>query len=338
MMNKNKWIEILAELANRLRQLPEEEWSLWKREAELYNKWFTPDNVQKALDGICSMLQPQNLERWLAAYPEPEGKNRKVGIVMAGNIPLVGFHDLLCTLVAGHTCIAKLSSDDKTLLPRVAALLTAIEPSLADKIVFAERLNGVDAVIATGSDNTARHFDYYFSKVPRIVRRNRVSVAVLTGSETEEERTALGADILQYYGLGCRNVSKLYLPEGYPMASIYEPLQAWSVVSDFTKYSNNYEYNRAVYLLKTIPHLDNGFLIAMESEDLVSPIAVFYYEYYKNLDDVRAKLAAQQEKIQCVVARPEVLENAVPFGEAQLPALWDYADGVDTLKFLLELK
>jgi hypothetical protein len=333
-MNKEGSIKLFAELGNRLQQLTEEELMQWKRQAEIHNKWFTEDNVQKAIDGIIFMLKKENLEKWLAPYSIPSSKKKKVGVVMAGNIPMVGFHDLLSVLLSGHILVAKLSSDDTVLMKKIIALIIDIDPSMSERIEVTERLTGIDAVIATGSDNTAKHFEYYFSKIPRIIRRNRVSVAVLTGNETKEELQALGADMLQYFGLGCRNVSKIFIPKDMTLNHIYEAIQPWKTVVDSAKYGNNYEYNRSVFLLKSILHLDNGFLLAIETEELVSAIAVFYYEKYNSIEEVKSKLKDQQEKIQCIVAKENVFENAIPFGASQQPAPWDYADGVDTIEFL----
>jgi hypothetical protein len=336
-MTKDKLTEAFIKLGKHLQDLSEEELIGWKREAEIQNKWFTEDNVQKALDGIIFMLRKDNLDKWLSAYVLPVVAPRKIGVVMAGNIPLVGFHDLLCVLLSGNILIAKLSSDDTVLMKRIVALLISIEPELEERIHFAERLTDIEAVIATGSDNTAKHFEYYFSKIPRIIRRNRVSVAVLTGEETKEELAALGTDMLQYFGLGCRNVSKIFIPKDMTLNHIYEAIEPLKTVVNSAKYANNYEYNRSIFLLKAVLHLDNGFLIAIETEDLVSAIAVFYYEKYNLLEDVRHKLKEQKDKIQCVVSRPGVIEKAVPFGAAQQPYPWDYADRVDTMKFLLEI-
>ena len=336
-MNKEQLIQAFTALGISLQNLPEEELAQWKREAEIRNKWFTGENVQKALEGIIFMLRKDNLEKWLEAYDIPSSTNKKIGVVMAGNIPMVGFHDLLCVLLSGHTLLAKLSSDDLFLLRKIAELLISIEPAFKDKIQFVERLNSVDALIATGSDNTAKHFDYYFSKIPRIIRHNRVSVAVLTGNETKEELAALGTDMLQYFGLGCRNVSKLFIPKEMTLNHIFEAIEPWRKVADVVKYGNNYDYNRSIFLLKSILHLDNGFLLAIETEELISSIAVFHYEKYDSLEEVKQKIKEQENKIQCVVGKPEVMENAVPFGTTQNPYPWDYADGMDTMRFLLTI-
>ncbi len=336
-MNKEKTIQVFSELGNRIQNLEPDERDAWKRQAEVHNKWFTADNVEKALQGIVFLLRKENLEKWLEKYTLPVQEPKKIGVVMAGNIPMVGFHDMLSVLISGHILLAKLSTDDSVLIKKLAAVLISIAPELEEKIQFVERLNEVNAVIATGSDNTAKHFDYYFSKVPRIIRRNRVSVAVLTGEETKEELALLGGDMLQYFGLGCRNVSKIYIPKDMTINRIYEAIEPWKTVVDAQKYGNNYEYNRSIFLLKSVLHLDNGFLLAIETEELVSAIAVFYYEKYSSLEEVKQKLKTQEEKIQCVVAKDGVLEHTVTFGAAQCPYPWEYADGVDTLEFLLNV-
>jgi len=219
----------------------------------------------------------------------------------------------------------------------IIALIIELEPSFKTKILIEERLNNIDALIATGSDNTAKHFDYYFSSIPRIIRKNRVSVAVLTGEESKEELTALGMDMLTYYGLGCRNVSKLFIPKNMDLTKLFEAIEPLNKIINDAKYANNYEYNRSIYLLKTITHLDNGFIIATETTDLVSPIAVFYYERYTSIGEVKNTIQEQKDKLQCIVAKPGVIENSVDFGNTQCPLPWDYADGVDTLAFLEKL-
>jgi len=337
-MNKENLLSIFSKLGNELQNLSSEEYNRWQKEAEMYNKWFTSINVRLALDGIIYMLQKPQLEKWLSAYTISSAKaSKKIGVLMAGNIPMVGFHDMLCVLISGNHLFAKLSSDDAVLLKKIAEKISSIDPLFKDKIHFVDRLSGIDALIATGSDNTAKHFEYYFSKIPKIIRRNRVSVAVLTGKESDEELTLLGNDILQYYGLGCRNVSKIFIPKDMTLNKIYEAIEHKKEIINDLKYNNNYEYNRSIYLLKSILHLDNGFLITLETEDLISPIAVLYYEKYESLENVKTKLESQKEKIQCIVSKEGVIVNSVPFGSAQCPMPWDYADNVDTLEFLVNL-
>lgn len=308
--------------------------------AQSQNHWFTPEFVAESLRSIASAyLEEDNLRKWLQKYPASEEViPQKIGVVMAGNIPAVGFHDMLCVLLSGHHFFAKLSSDDRLLMLFLIQKLTELEPALAERITVAERLNDADAYIATGSDNTARYFEYYFSKKPHIIRRNRTSVGVLNGHETTEELDALGRDVLQYFGLGCRNVSKVYVPEGYLFDTFYETIEyKASTYINHHKYFNNYEYNRSVYLVNREPHFDNGFLMMRQSEALVSPISVLFYETYASTEELTAKLATQSEKIQCIVSQNGWFPNSLSLGRAQAPTLFDYADGVDTMAFLTSL-
>ncbi len=319
--------------------MPKEEREYLARRAGQHNNFFDGPNVSAALTGLAHMLQPEQLEAWLAKYDVPETNDapKKVGVVMAGNIPAVGFHDALCILLSGHILLAKPSSDDPFLVPHLLEKLVELEPDFAPMIHFVPMLKEADAIIATGSDNTARYFEYYFAKRPHIIRKNRTSVAVLTGQETKEELAALGDDLLRYYGLGCRNVSKAYVPEGYDFIPFFEAIEYKADIVDFHKYRNNYDYNKSIYLVNGVPHLDNGFLMVTESEQLVSPISVMFYETYKDENDLRQKLTAVQEKLQCVVSKEGIWEKSFAFGQAQCPGVDDYADGVDTLAFLLKL-
>ncbi|MDC8003988.1 acyl-CoA reductase [Aureisphaera galaxeae] len=307
-------------------------------QAKAQNGWFTPDNLQFALESWGKALQQTNLESWTANYSFSENTASKtIAIVMAGNIPLVGFHDFLSVLMSGHKVLAKLSSNDRVLLPYLAKELITIEPAFASYIRFTEdKLEGFDAVIATGSNNTARYFDYYFGKYPNIIRKNRNSVAVLTGNESKAQMEALAGDVFQYFGLGCRNVSKVYLPEDYDFDAFFNGMYAWKEIIYNDKYINNYDYNKAVYLMSDVSLLDNEFMLLKEDTQFSSPISVVFYERYKDLDHLKDHLSENQENIQCIVGQTG-WEGEIPFGEAQSPKLWDYADGVDTLKFLLEL-
>lgn len=255
---------------------------------------------------------------------------------MAGNIPLVGFHDLLSVLLTGNSALLKLSANDRVLLPLLMEYLIAQEPELkADLSVAEGPLKAYDAVIATGTNNTSRYFEYYFGRKPNLIRRNRNSVAILTGDESESQLVNLGKDIFDYFGLGCRNVSKLYVPEDYSFESFYEAIQSYSYLASHRKYGNNYDYNKAVYLMSAFPFLDNGFLLLKEDTGYSSPIATLYYERYKRVPELRQKIAADRSLIQCVVGNP-VEGWDIPFGTSQSPELWDYADGVDTVDFLLK--
>ena len=256
---------------------------------------------------------------------------------MAGNIPLVGFHDFICVLLSGHNVLVKTSSNDQMLLPFLANYLTSVEPALLNYIHFSEgKLTDFDAVIATGSNNTARYFEYYFKDKPSIIRKNRNSVAVLNGSETKEDFEALGEDIFRYFGLGCRNVSKLFVPKNYIFDSFFEGIFKHQDVIHYEKYANNYDYNKAVFLMSNFKLLDNGFLTIKEDTSYSSPISSVFYEFYEDLDVLKTKLEQDHEQIQCIVSN-NLVPKSIPFGQTQKPALWDYADNVDTLAFLVNL-
>ncbi|SMC49144.1 acyl-CoA reductase [Pedobacter africanus] len=299
------------------------------------NAWFTAEEVEKALKALQRMLNPEDLESWFSGILV-SNTPKKIGLILAGNIPLVGFHDVISVLATGNIALIKLSSSDDKLLPALLTKLVEIEPLLAEKIIYTERLKDFDAVIATGSNNTSRYFEYYFGKVPNIIRKNRNSVAVITGNESKAELSLLGHDIFDYFGLGCRNVSKLYLPEGYNIKNFFEPIEHFKDIINHFKYNNNYDYNKSIYLVNLKPHFDNGFILLTEEKSLTSPLAVLYFEYYKDIATVQELLKAEQENIQCVVsAAPLQLDSPVlGFGQSQSPRLWDYADNVNTVDFL----
>ena len=306
--------------------------------AEQQNSWFTRANVIFAFKSWSEALSENNVQQWLSQYQLPQTTSpKKILIIMAGNLPLVGFHDLLCVLVAGHKAIVKLSSDDGVLLPYLIKQMKAFAPEWAEAVAFTDdKVTEYDAVIATGSDNTARYFEYYFGKKPHIIRKNRHSVAVLTGEETPEELQDLGKDIFLYYGLGCRSVSKLFVPQGYDFDLLFQAIYPYKDIIEEQKYANNYDYNKAVYLMSLYKLLENGFLLLKEDEHYGSPIATLFYEYYTNKEALKKKLATDREKIQCVVGH-NFIDGEIPFGQTQTPKLWDYADGVNTLTFLLNL-
>lgn len=308
--------------------------------AELNNPWFVRQNIFHSLKAIAEQLQQERLQSWLSSYNFPyPGQIRTVAVVMAGNIPLVGFHDFLSVIMSGHHFLGKLSSDDAFLLPAIAGMLCNIEPALQPQITFTqEKLSSFDAVIATGSNNTARYFEYYFGKYPNIIRKNRHSVAVLSGNETADEIRLLAEDIFSYFGLGCRNISKIYLPNETDPVWLMQSLCGWSWLKDHSKYYHNYEYNRAVFLINSIAHLDNGYVIMREETALSSPVSVLHYEHYSDLQQVRKTLLLQKEMLQCVVSKDGLIPGSVNFGQAQRPTLDDYADGVDTLKFLMSIR
>jgi len=304
--------------------------------AKHYNGWFTPENILYALKGWSELLTEENLSNWISNYNLEKNQPKTVAIIMAGNIPLVGFHDFLSVLITGNSVLGKLSSNDKTLLPLISKFLIEIEPSLRDRISFTEeKLEKFDAVIATGSNNTARYFEHYFGKGPHIIRKNRNSVAVLSGNETTKELTALGEDIFRYYGLGCRSVSKLFVPKNYDFETFFKALFEYNSIMNSAKYANNYDYNKAVYLMSEFKLLENGFLILKEDKSYPSPIASLFYDSYDSLENLKKKINEDADKIQCVVASLGIA-NEISFGETQKPNLNDYADGVDTVDFLLK--
>ncbi len=305
--------------------------------AEHHNAWFTNENIRFALQSWSDALQEEKLSVWLEPYAIAEVPEKTVAIIMAGNIPMVGFHDFLAVLLCGHQVLVKQSSKDKQLLPYLAKYLEAIEPKWKGKIKFTEgRLENFDAIIATGSDNTARYFDYYFGKYPHIIRKNRNSAAILTGKETPQQLEGLAEDIFRYYGLGCRNVSKLFVSKGYNFDAFFNAVYPWNALINKQKYANNYDYNKAVYLMSLFPLQDNGFFMLKEDSSYASPIATVFYEYYEDKEKLKTRLEEDSKKIQCVVASG-IMEYEVAFGKTQHPALWDYADNVDTVSFLLKI-
>lgn len=298
------------------------------------NPWFTPENVRMSIKAIAQELTHDNLTRWTGSYPalDSAGGNANVGVVMAGNIPLAGFHDLLSVLITGNNIVAKTSTKDSDLIVFLGEALKHINPGFRQMIKFTEGvLENFDTIIATGSDNSSRYFEYYFGKHPHIIRKNRNSIAIIDGSETNSELENLGTDIFSYFGLGCRNVSKIYIPEKY---DIKDMTPAWTLYSDIVyhnKYANNYDYVKALSIVGKEKFIDTGYLIIKENSGLSSPVSVLYYEYYNHPDEIRNKTDLIKDKIQCQVGR-----NFIPFGHAQSPHLWDYADEIDTIEFLLK--
>ena len=300
------------------------------------NGWFTQENILFATEGWSKLLTESNINQWLDTYNFNTVKNKRVAVIMAGNITLVGFHDFLCVLISGHKILVKQSSNDKHLLPFLAKYLEYIEPELKNRIEFTEeKLENFDMVIATGSDNTARYFEYYFKNKPSIIRKNRNSIAILTGKETEEQLKALSEDIFRYYGLGCRNVSKLFVPINYNFDAFFKAMYDWHPIINQAKYANNYDYNKAVYLMSEFDMLENGFLMIKEDISYASPIATLFYEYYESLEQINNKLVTDKNHIQCIVSQG-FIDSEIKFGQTQKPQLWDYADGVDTLAFLIK--
>lgn len=305
--------------------------------AEENNGWFTEENIKYALKGWSESLTRDNLTQWLQPYNLDSIRPKQVAIIMAGNIPLVGFHDFLSVLISGHQVLVKQSSNDKHLLPYLTKYLEFVEPWFKGRISFTEaKIENFDAVIATGSNNTARYFEYYFKGKPSIIRNNRNSVAVLNGQESLDDLKNLSEDIFRYYGLGCRNVSKMYVPENYKFDAFFEGIYHWHPIIEKAKYANNYDYNKAVYLMSEFAILENGFFMIKEDTSLSSPIATIFYEYYNNENELKNKIKANQQHIQCIVSKG-FTEQEIAFGQTQHPKLWDYADNVDTIAFLIKI-
>lgn len=303
------------------------------------NQWFTPYNIRMALNNIGEALNAENLSVWLSAYRQKLGnpvEQKTIGVVMAGNIPAVGFHDFLCVLIAGHKLKARVSSSDARLLPSMAEFLSNYLPEWNEYITFVSgKLDQFDAIIATGSNNTSRYFNYYFGKYPHIIRKNRNSIAIITGDENGEELEKLADDIMLFFGMGCRSISKVYVPFGYDFTDMISALRKYEQYSNHNKYRNNYDYARSIFMMNQLPVIDPGFLLIKEDQSFTSRIAVLHYEQYAYISGVLNELNLVREAIQCIVCHRSIAAYVIPPGSAQKPALWDYADEVDTLDFLL---
>lgn len=296
-----------------------------------FNNWFTEENTRKSLKNLTFLLKRDELESFCA--PLRGIQEKTVAIICAGNIPLVCFHDILCVLLSGHRVLIKMSSDDKILLPFLLKLLCYYEPKFEDKILFSEgKLSNFDAIIATGSNNTSNYLSYYFSKYPHIIRKSRTSLAVIEGDETENELRALGHDIFDYFGMGCRNVTKLLVPIGYSFNPFFESIVEFGSVINNKKYGNNYDYYRSIFLLEKVNFLDNNFLILKESFDLFSPVSVLLFQSFESKNQLNQYIVDHQQEIQCIVGKKHV-----PFGYSQRPVITDFADNINTLDFLLTL-
>jgi len=339
-LSREERIKILVELGRKLTR-ENENFEKAKVKAFAHNPWFTTENIDKAVQSIRKyFLDKMLLSKWIENYPVPESSLKNVGLIMAGNIPLVGFHDLLCVFVAGHRSRIKLSSKDEVLMKFVLDELIRIDARCELYFSIEERLSEIDAVIATGSNNTSRYFEYYFGKYPNIIRKNRNGVAVLTGDEEEDDLRTLSADFFDFFGLGCRNITKLYVPESYdfePMLGIFDEMEA---ISHHHKYRNNFDYNFALYLLNKDKFLVSKTLILKEDPSYISRIACLHHESYTDLKLLKNKLESDEEMIQCIATKTGVqfgFESEIKLGDTQIPSLTDYADGVDTMDFLIRL-
>ncbi|MDY3535131.1 acyl-CoA reductase [Riemerella anatipestifer] len=299
--------------------------------AEIENPWFTQDSLRFALKQWADLLTEENLNDWVNGYPETKG-GKKVGLILAGNIPLVGFHDVITVVLSGHIPVIKMSSKDKQILPFLLEKWASLSDGIEYQLV--EKLENYDAVIATGSNNTARYLEYYFKNKPNIIRKNRTSVAVLSGKETDEELQLLAEDIFRYFGLGCRNVTRLFIPQDFKLERLFENFVGFQDIINHHKYANNYDYNRAVYLLNQENFWDNNFVMLKEDSQLFSPLSVINFSRYDNIAEVETFLNENHENIQCIVSHLHLNRGEVGFGEAQTPSLNTYADNVDTMAFL----
>lgn len=332
-MNLLQRKELLVRLGKYL-QSNEEQWQQAKHRAFLENRWFIPEFIELSVNNIAqNFLQPVQLEQLINRYQIPkENQNpKKVGIVMAGNIPLVGFHDLLCVFLTGNFAVVKPSSKDEVLIKHLVKKMTEWNQQVETYVSVSEIIKGCDAYIATGSNNSSRYFEYYFAKYPSIIRKNRTSVAILNGNETDEQLKKLADDVYQFFGLGCRNVTKIFVPQHYNFIPLLNAFKKYNHLIDHHKYKNNYDYNLAIHILNNQYYMTNGSILLIENDSLFSPIGELHYAYYTDEKDLREKLKADPN-IQCIVG-----VNDIAFGEAQCPGVCDYADGVDTMNFLKSL-
>jgi hypothetical protein len=312
-------------------------------DAANHNPWFTEENCRYALSGLANMLKRDKFEKWVSSYNISEVSNnpKTIAVIMAGNIPAVGFHDFLCVLISGNIFLGKLASQDKIIPKAIADLLIEINNDLKDYILFEDNIiKNFDAIIATGSNNSSRYFDYYFGKYPHIIRKSRSSIAVLSGKETDEELKPLGEDIFRYFGLGCRNVSQIMFPEGFDIKRIFPLLENWAHLGNHHKYANNYDYNKSIFLINRVEHLDTGFALYKPDSSLMSHISVVNFHAYKNIADLELYIKQESDNLQCISCNFSLeteTVSVVPLGTTQNPELWDYADGIDTIKFITNL-
>ncbi len=329
-MNLHKRVNAIAKLGSKLDQMP----SSVKEQAQIKNQWFTQENINYCCSQWTKALDINEVNRWAKDLVEPQTV-RSIGIIMAGNIPMVGLHDLLAVIVSGHRAIVKRSSKDEVLMDYVIDSLKGIEPQFEGRIEVVERVKGVDAVIATGSNNSARYFDYYFGDIPNIIRKNRTSVAVITGEETEAELKALADDVFLYFGLGCRNVTKLLLTDTAEITTVLDAFAHYAYVIDHYKYANNYTYHKAIFLMNLTEHLDTGYMLVKEDDQLHSPLATVFYQRFKSINEITEHIAQNEQDIQTVVGNQTCCKT--DFGSSQETYLTDYADNVNTLNFLSKL-
>ena len=339
MLTLQERISVLAKLGEYILQFDEAIQGVIEL-SYLKNKWFTHENTKRALTSIASQfLDESNLNAWVSNYEIIDtGEKKSIGLVLAGNIPAVGFHDLLSCFVAGHPSIVKFSEKDNVIIPFLIDKMKSFDARVDKYFSIVNRLKDYDAVIATGSNNTSMYFERYFGKYPHIIRKNRNGVAVLSGEETKEDLQALGSDIFDFFGLGCRNVSKLYVPDGYNFDQFLEVTHGFNQIINHTKYKNNFDYNYALLILNKEKFLSNGCLLLREDKQIASRISNLNYEYYHDIKELENQLMQEQEKLQCVCTSIDFKElKSIPLGTSQIPSINSYADDVDTMKFLTSL-
>ena len=337
-MNISDKINALQVLGKKITNFDDPELKTAINNAYFENNWFSFENIKKAITNIGQWLNKDVLNMWIDQYHINEKpSNKKVGIIMAGNIPLVNLHDVICCFLSGNIAICKLSGKDQILMNHILDLLYSIDPRTKSLIYINEQFNDIDAIIATGSDNSFRYFDYYFGKYPHIFRKNRNSIAILSGDETPEDYKLLGKDIFDYYGLGCRNVSKVFLPKDYKVSTFMDNISSFNHVIENNKYKNNFDYNLSIYLLNREQHWHNDFLIMKECNYIASPCAVLFFEFYENIDALKKKIYKDKDKIQCLVSNDKCLDKAIPYGKTQEPKVSDYPDNIDTMDFLINI-
>ncbi|MDI9357206.1 MAG: acyl-CoA reductase [Chitinophagaceae bacterium] len=328
-------VEDFIKLGKYIKSIPHKEKKNLFEQAQRQNKWFVDRFLDTALEGISHFLKGEMLWKWVSAYNFEKNTKKNVGIAMAGNIPAVGFHDLLCVLITHNNAIIKQSSHDSIIIPFLMEKLQEINPIYKSVLNYESSLKGIDMFIGTGSNNTARYFEYYFSKIPHIIRKNRSSVAILTGKETKIELQGLSADIHTYFGLGCRNVSQIFIPLDYNFSALFEAMEGFSWLVNHSGYYNNYQYHRAVYSMNQDFFIENDFVILKQDRSYCSPISVLYFDYYKTKESLTAEIESHCDKIQVIVSNTNKEGEGVYFGETQYPNPWDYADKKDVLQFLL---